>query len=125
MVIWLEISACVDPLPRITLEQRTLGDIPPLSDVISAAQKASSRKQSGKWDYSLKISQEESDKIKSTVNFGKRLEDERSIILYEDISFGDSCYTLRLFIEKSQDSANSQTQDAQAPTRRKSVTYLL
>jgi hypothetical protein len=106
MDIWLEISACVEHLPRIILEQRTLGAIPSLSEVISAAQKASSKKQSEKWDYSLKISQEESDKIKATVNFGKRLEDERSIIFYEDISFSDSCYTLRLFIEKSQGSAN-------------------
>jgi hypothetical protein len=100
--IWLEICACVDGHARISLEQQVLEAIPSLSEAISAARNAGSNKQSGKWEYSRRISQEESDKIRETVDFGRSFEDERSIIYHDDFSVGESCYTLRLFIEKTE-----------------------
>ena len=103
MNIWLEISSCADFGPTILLDHHVVQEISALSEVLTAAQKASSNKQfSGMWDYSSKIRLEESDRIRKAISFAKISEDGRSMIYSANVSYYDTCYSLRLFFEKSQ-----------------------
>ena len=102
MDAWLEISSCEGESSPITIELTAVRAIPALSQAISAAQKAGSSAHAGKWDYSLRISQDEVDDIKNRICFASKSEDDRSTIYSADVSYCDSCYALRLFIEKSQ-----------------------
>ncbi len=103
MDAWLEITACPNSNPCIILDGARVKGIPALSNVFSAAEHAkTNRNNSQIWDYSLRLHPDEIDKIKGVVSFGRRLEDARSVILAAEVIYGDTCYMLRLFIEKSQ-----------------------
>lgn len=103
MSIWLEISVCAENGPAILLDHRLVQEIPALSDVLTAAENANTNKQtSGLWDYSSRIRKEESDRIRNAIEFAKTSEDARSMIFSADVSYRDTCYSLRLFFEKSQ-----------------------
>ena len=102
MNIWLEISACAEDGPAILLDHRVVQEILALSDVLSAAENANSKQTSGLWDYSSRIRKEESDRIRNAIEFAKTSEDARSMIFSADVSYRDTCYSLRLFFEKSQ-----------------------
>lgn len=103
MNIWLEISECADIVPKIVLDHNKVREISVLSEALAAAQKVNSAKQtSGTWDYSSRISQEESDRIRNAIEFAKASEDKRSMIFSTDVSYSHRCYSLRLFFEKSQ-----------------------
>lgn len=103
MNIWLEISECANAGSGVNIDPDTVREISALSEALTAVQKVGSNKHSfGKWDYSSKIRLDESDKIRSAVEFAKVSEDTRSMIFSADVSYGDTCYSLRLFFEKSQ-----------------------
>lgn len=103
MNTWLEIGPCEGISPAIVLDLATVRTIPTLAEAFSAAQKAGSNgRYSAKWDYSLRITQGESHQIKDAIKFTRKSEDDRSIVYSADVSYSNSCYTVRLFIDKSQ-----------------------
>jgi hypothetical protein len=102
MNIWLEIGACAKTGTTVTLDPSVVRELPALSDAFSAVQMVGSNKRALGWDYSSRISPEESDKIKTAIRFAKVSEDSRSMIFSADVSYCDTCYSLRLFFEKSQ-----------------------
>lgn len=103
MNIWLEISACAKAGSTVTLDPVIVREVPALSEAFSAVQMVGSDKRAlGEWDFSSRIGEEESDKIKTAIGFTKVSEDTRSMIFYADVSYCDTCYSLRLFFEKSQ-----------------------
>lgn len=102
MNIWLEISACANTGTILTLDPSIVREMPALSDAFSAVQMVGSDKRALGWDYSSRISPEESDKIKTAIQFAKASEDSRSMIFSADVSYCNACYSLRLFFEKSQ-----------------------
>ena len=103
MNIWLEISACANTGSRVNLDLSVVREISALSEALSAVQNLDSNRQTVvEWDYSSRIRQEESDKIRNAIEFAKVSEDTRSEIFSADVSYCDTCYSLRLFFEKSQ-----------------------
>lgn len=103
MSIWLEICACRGTSAGLLLDHHLVQRIPVLSLVLAAGQQASQDKRHpGLWDYSQKITQNESEEIKKGIVFTNAVEDTRSTVFSVDISYFGSCYTLRLFYEKSQ-----------------------
>ena len=103
MNVWLEITDCPGVVPEILLEQSTVREISVLSYALAAAQGVTSGKPAlGSWDYSSRIRQEDSDAIMKAIKFAKFSEDGRSVIFLANVSYCGTCYSLRLFFEKSQ-----------------------
>ena len=105
MNAWLEISACRDNTTgsAVTLEPGRVREVPVLSDALLAAMQASlNASHPGIWDYARRLSQEELDTIINSLTFTATSEDARSIVHSIDVSYSDYCYTLKLFMEKSQ-----------------------
>lgn len=103
MDAWLEVSACNDASGAVTLEPAIVRQVPALSESLAAAHDASSgTKRHGMWDYARRLGVQELEQIKAVVNFVDRSEDSRSIALSARVLYCDTCYSLRLFFEKSQ-----------------------
>ena len=103
MNVWLEVRPCAEIGPAVLLDVRVVQEIPVLAEALAAAQQANTGKQhSAGWDYSIKVVGLDLQRIKDTVDLARVFEDWRSIIFSADVSYCNLCYTLSLFVEKSQ-----------------------
>jgi hypothetical protein len=101
--VWLEIRSCAGGRTVTNIDPSLLQAGSALQKAIAAAHMADrDSRHSGMWEYSLKIRQDELEEIRKTVEFEMVFEDKRCIIYAADVSHGGSCYTVRLFGEKSQ-----------------------
>jgi len=101
-VVWLEIRACGDGAQSGTpIERSELNSVPALSEVLAAAEKTNARVRDSKmWDYSRRLDPTELAQVMEVLKFSGRVEDERSVSLSINVTYGNSCYTLTLFAPK-------------------------
>lgn len=98
---WLEISLCIDLAPAKVIEESLVRKLPVLYEVLVAGQGASAGKDRvGVWEYCRKLSEQESQDVKESIVFESTVEDARSVVQSVNLSYNNTCYTIRLFVEK-------------------------
>lgn len=104
--VWLEIQNCADGEigQDGIVTDSYLEDIAALSEIFREAEKANAslRGHSGMWDYSRRLDRAAISEVMKRFTFSKKTEDTRSVSFVTQVMYRSSCYTLTVFVIKSQ-----------------------